>query len=278
MKTEFREMLDKLDYKKCLAVALLVLLAVISFFVIADKTSQPDTFAGTAESIDAKVETVLKLTATSSLASVGVSAIPGDTATPIADKLADFTEYFLLILCVLYSEKYLLSIIGLGVFKIVIPLACLAGIITVVKGNEFTKKLAVKAVLIGLAIFIVIPASVGVSDLVYDRYQNSIDSAIESAEELSDETSAFTDNSADADVVSSILSKISESVDSLTEKASSVLYRFVESLAVMLVTACVIPLLVLLFFLWLVKLITGREITVPLLMPHGKHRSSHTSE
>lgn len=267
-------MLDNINYKKCLAIAVLVLLAVVSFFLIADKVSQPDTFAGTSQSIDSKVETVLKLTATSSLASVGVSAIPGDTATPIADKLADFTEYFLLILCILYSEKYLLSIIGIGVFKVIIPLACLAGIFTVVKGSEFAKKLAVKAVLVGLSIFIVIPAGVGVSDIVYSRYRDSIDTAIESAEKLSDETSAFTENSEDADVVSSILTKISESVDSLTEKASSVLYRFAESLAVMIVTACVIPLLVLIFFLWLVKLITGREIAVP-IFPSKKKSADH---
>ena len=39
----------------------------------------------------------------------------------------------------------------------------------------------------------------------------------------------------------------------LTEKAAGILNRFVETLAVMIVTSCVIPLLVLLFFFWIIN-------------------------
>lgn len=38
--------------------------------------------------------------------------------------------------------------------------------------------------------------------------------------------------------------------------------RFMETLAIMLVTCCVIPILVLLFFLWLAKAIFGTAISV----------------
>ena len=41
------------------------------------------------------------------------------------------------------------------------------------------------------------------------------------------------------------------------------LNRFIEAIAVMLVTSCVIPILVLLFFVWLVKLVLGVNITLP---------------
>ena len=110
--------------RRVLAAALLVLLAVTSFLFVAERAAAPETHAGTVASIDEKVDTVMKLTATATLASVGISAIPDDTATPIAEKLTDFTEYFLLILCVLYVEKYLLRVIGIGAFKVLIPLAC----------------------------------------------------------------------------------------------------------------------------------------------------------
>ena len=110
--------------KKLLIAALLILLAVVSCLFLADKAMAPATHNKTIASIDDKTVTVLKLTATSTVASAAISAIPGDTATPIAEKLADFTEYFLLILCVLYSEKYLLTIMGAGTFRILIPLAC----------------------------------------------------------------------------------------------------------------------------------------------------------
>ena len=53
-------------------------------------------------SIDRKITTTLELAGASSAASLAVSAIPGDTATPVAEKLADFGSGFLLVLCVLY--------------------------------------------------------------------------------------------------------------------------------------------------------------------------------
>ena len=78
--------------RRILALSLLILLAVVSFVFIADKASAPETHRPTVASIDEKVDTVMKLTATATLASVGISAIPDDTATPIAEKLTDFTE------------------------------------------------------------------------------------------------------------------------------------------------------------------------------------------
>ncbi len=110
------------NLKKALIAALLVLLAVVSFLFIADKASSVETHAGTLSALEDRTETVLKLSAASALASAGISAISGDTATPIAEKLSDFTEYFLLILCVLYTEKYLVTILGTAAFKILIPL------------------------------------------------------------------------------------------------------------------------------------------------------------
>ena len=45
------------------------------------------------------------------------------------------------------------------------------------------------------------------------------------------------------------VNKLSETTETLTNKASNILNRFVETLAVMIVTSCIIPLAVLLFFL-----------------------------
>ena len=96
---------------------LLIVLAVVSFYPLAKRAEAPETHQETVQAIDDKIETVLKLAATSTVASAGISAIPGDTATPIAEKLADFSEYFLLILSVLYAEKYLLTVSGAGAMR-----------------------------------------------------------------------------------------------------------------------------------------------------------------
>ena len=243
--------------KKILFTLLLVLLAVFSFLFLGDRAAAPETHAATVAVIDSKTEDVLKLTASASLASIGVSAIPGDTATPIAGKLADFSEYFLLILCVLYSEKYLLTIIGFGTFKILVPIACLLTILGLFYNPRLLRRIAAKLAIIGLALYFVIPLSLKVSDMIYDAYRLSIDSTISAAEELSEETADLADAADDKNVINAILNRLSETADSLTDKAANILNRFVETLAVMIVTSCVIPILVLLFFFWVIKQLTG---------------------
>lgn len=250
------------NLKKILIGSLLLLAALVSFLLLAGKATAPDSYAGTVASIDEKVETVLKLTATSTVASAGISAIPGDTATPIATKLADFTEYFLLILCVLYSEKYLLTVIGAATFKILIPCACLLFGISLIWNPRVMQRLGLKIGLFGLAIFLAIPLSIQVSDMIYDVYRESIDQTITEAEVFSEETSELAE-AEDSGLIASILSKLSETASSLSNRAAEIMNHFVESLAVMIVTSCVIPLLVLLFFLWLIKMLTGIDISVP---------------
>ena len=76
-------------------------------------------------SIDRKITTTLELAGASSAASLAVSAIPGDTATPVAEKLADFGSGFLLVLCVLYFEKMMFGVIGYILCILIIPGALL---------------------------------------------------------------------------------------------------------------------------------------------------------
>ena len=251
--------------------ALLVLLGVISALFVADWAGSAATYASTTAVIDEKTEDVLKLTASASLASFGASAIPGDTATPIAATLADFSEYFLLILTVLYAEKYLLSLIGLGVFRVLIPASCLLGILAL---NFWRQgwRLAVKLFLTGLLLFALIPSSFSVSNLIYGAYRESIDGTISAAETLSDETAPLADATEDKGTVQAILDRLSETTASLTDKAVDAVNRFVETLAVMIVTSCVIPLLVLLFFLWVIRQLTGVDLSAALPRPRRVRR------
>ena len=259
--------MNEQQLKKLLLAVLLLLLAVFSFLFLADRASAQTTHAGTLAVIDEKTEDVLKLTASASLASFGVSAIPGDTATPIASKLADFSEYFLLILCVLYSEKYLIGIIGAGVFRVLIPCACALCIVSLWRHPRLFRRLAFKLAAVGLALYLIIPVSFKVSDMIYGAYRQSIDTTISAAETLSDETAPLADAAGDKGLIESILDRISETATSLTDKAVDTVNRFVETLAVMIVTSCVIPLLVLLFFLWVIKQLTGIDFASALPSP-----------
>ena len=247
--------------RRSLIAAVLVLLALVSALLIAGWASAPETHAETAASIDRKVDTVMKLTASSALASAGISTLPGDAATPIADKLADFTEYFMLILCVLYAEKYLTGIIGAGLFKILIPCACALLIVGLFWKPQLMRRLALKLAVLGLLIYTVIPMSIRVSDLIYDSFRSSIDYTISSTEDFTLKTDELAEAEGDSGLISSILGRISETAGSLTAKAADILNRYVETLAVLIVTTCIIPILVLLFFLWLIKQLSGIDFS-----------------
>lgn len=262
-------MKDNAVLKKVFICVLLLLAAVISLLYVGDWAMKIDTHSHTINSIDEKVDMVMKLTAASTVASAGISAIPGDTATPIAEKLADFTQYFLLIMCVLYAEKYSVTIIGLATFKILIPLACVFMGISLFSESSLWRRLSVKFAVFGLAIFLIIPASVRVSDMIYTTFDESINNTINSAEQIADDTIELTDAGENTGLVQSILNGISETASSLTEKAANTLNRFVETLAVMIVTSCVIPILVIVFFVWMAKIITGVNFIPDLVTPGG---------
>ena len=251
--------------KPLLYCLILLLVAVLSFTFIADRLSSPETYTGLLASIDDKIDTVMGLTAASTVASAVVSAIPDDTATPIADKLADFAEYFLVVLCVLYSEKYLLTVTGAAAFRIVIPLACILAIISIVKvkrGN--LRSIAAKLAIIGVTLYLLTPVSIEVSDSIYSVYRTSIDSTIAAAGDISGQKDIITESdgseSAEENEHGSVFGAIANTVVNLTDKAADILRNFVEALAVLIVTSCVIPLLALLFFLWLIKTLTGIDI------------------
>ena len=262
-------MKDNAVLKKVFICVLLLLAVVISLLYLGDWAMKIETHSHTINSIDDKVDMVMKLTAASTVASAGISAIPGDTATPIAEKLADFTQYFLLIMCVLYAEKYSVTIIGLATFKILLPLACVFMGISLFSENALWRRLSVKFAVFGLAIFLIIPASIRVSDMIYTTFDDSINNTINTAEQIADDTIELTDAGDNSGLVQSILNGISETASSLTEKAANTLNRFVETLAVMIVTSCVIPILVVIFFVWVAKIITGVNFIPDLMSPGG---------
>ena len=107
----------KMNAKKVMAVIVLLVVMILSMTVVSKVASDPENHKKTIESLDEKKEDVLKLTATSAAASTALAAIPGDATTPVANKLADLTSYFLIILMVVFLEKYLVTLTGYAAFS-----------------------------------------------------------------------------------------------------------------------------------------------------------------
>ena len=76
-------------WKPWLMVVVLAVAALVSFYKVADYAASPETHRQTIEALEEKKATVMKLTGAATGVSVAITMIPGDAATPIAEKLAD---------------------------------------------------------------------------------------------------------------------------------------------------------------------------------------------
>ena len=297
-------MKNNFEYKKCIIAVILLLVAILSITVVGKYTSAPENHQKTIASLDEKKQTVMELTAASTVTSALITLLPGDTATPIAEKMADVSGYLLVVLCAIYLEKYLVTITGYVAFTYLIPIACGLWILNLIFANATVRKLAAKLAVFGLAISLGVPASVKISDLIGDTYQAQIEATIEDAKNTQnilenssvvDDTNATEttgigttgtatqntqekDNSTTGSVtnifdwakdaisnaqesVSNVVDNVVVSSEDLVQKVENSLNHFIEAVAVMIITSCVIPMLVLLLFFWMVKIVLDVDLS-----------------
>lgn len=291
--------------QKCITAAVLLLVAILSITVVGKYVSAPENHQKTIASLDEKKQTVMELTAASTVTSALITLLPGDTATPIAEKMADVSGYLLVVLCAIYLEKYLVTITGYVAFTYLIPIACGLWILNLAFENATVRKLAAKLAVFGLAISLVVPASVKISDLIGDTYQAQIEATIEDAKNTQsilensgvvDDTNAtettgtteasetvtgnvqekennnsgsvsnIFDWAKDAisgakDSVANVVENVTISTEDLVQKVENSLNHFIEAVAVMIITSCVIPMLVLLLFFWMVKIVLDVDLS-----------------
>ena len=243
--------------KRTVKAVILIIVALVSIFVLSRFATSTEFHAKSIVALDEKRTTVMELTAASTAASAAITLIPGDAVTPIAEKLADLSSNFLLVICAIWLEKYLLTITGYATFVVLIPLACVLGAINAFLQNDKWRELIRKLVVLGLAIVLVVPVSVKVSDMIEATYQSSIETTIDSAREAADGAED------EEGGLSGLLSKIKDGVSGAVTGLENVLNRFIEALAVMIITSCVIPIFVLLFFIWIIKMVTSVDIKLP---------------
>lgn len=244
------------DKKKIIWAAICVLMALVSMFGLSKAMSSPKRYSSTIASLDEKKETVTGLSAGAAATSAAITVLPGDALTPIADQLADLTGYFLAILCVIYLEKYLLTILGYFIFLVLVPIFFLllgaGSFVDVKKYFNITKRILI----IGLTIWAAIPIGEKVSGLIHETYKESIEETINN---VSQEIEIQEDEDGG---LTAIISKITDGVTNTAEKFKNTLSDFVEAIAVMIVTDCLIPIVVLAFCLWIIKYISGMPIDI----------------
>ncbi len=242
--------------KNIIILIVCIAIALISFFAVAPIMSDPATFSKTIESLDAKKTTVAELTAASTAASAAITLLPNDVGTPIAEKLVDLSGYFVLIFSAIYLEKFLTTVAGYITFRYIIPVALLGLGINGFFGNEAVKRFALRLIAFGLIIVLLVPASVGVSTLIEKTHEYSIQQTIDEANSASDEINENNDNE-DTNALEQFFNKVKGGVSGQLKKFETILSNFIDAVAVLIVTTCVIPILVLLLFVMLLRQFFG---------------------
>ena len=264
-----------------IVVVVLALAIVLSCTFVGQKLTDPATYAHTIEVLDRNRTTVLGLSAASAAASAAVSTLPDDMCSSIAEQLSEFTSWFMVILGFIYLEKYLLTILGAAACYVLFPVGCGAFLIDCFFPKNSLKTFGARLVILGLVLTLVIPGSVWISDQIHAVYSESIEITVESANAVSDNLFGETDveetegKTTVIDKAKELLSNMTGSAAKVIEQFKNVLNRFIEAIAVMIVTTCLIPVLVILFFVWVVKTLFNIPIVVPTQLMKPK-RIKHT--
>lgn len=245
------------DYKTILKWILPILICLSSFCMVAKKTSTPKFHEQSIQYLDEKRNTVMTLAASSAAISTAITILPGDTGTPIANGLADLSSKFLLVLGAIYLEKYALTLTCMVTFKYIIPIICLAWLANNVIKWDWLRIVCIKIGIMAVAMCLIVPCSVKLSKTIEATYETSIQETIDHANNIQKKIKKDKENK-------NFFEKAAEAFSSTAQKYTKMfnqsLNNFMEATAIMIVTSCVIPILVILFFLWFIQTISGMTI------------------
>ncbi|SER81740.1 hypothetical protein [Lachnobacterium bovis] len=273
---------------------ILLIIGILSFTVIGNYASSAENHSESIKTLDEKKKVVMNLTASSTLLSVALTALPGDTATPIAEKLADLSGYFLFIMTSIYLEKFLLTVLGFAAFKVILPIACIIGIFATFFPNQIRLRyISIKLGLFALTIASVIPLSLTISNKIEETQKINIEQSIESANKTANKikkssandtsskknTKNSSDNMLDKakNFISNAKDKAADLGNSLSvsyEKTKTVLNSFIDIIALFIVTTCIIPILTLATLIWLTNLFFNLKINHNSLVPSNLIKKS----
>jgi len=256
--------------RRIAAVVLLVLAAASIVFAL--KADVMEINGPVIKVLDEQQTNVEKMTAATAVIATALAAVPGDVTTPVANKLIDLSGYLVFVLCAVFLEKYLILIIWYLSLAILIPLSLIMLAVCISSGRaDVLRKLAVKFLVFAMAIGIAIPASVGVSCLMEKTSDYlSVEQRVDSIETSSKADAAVSGTTESKSFFGKIKSALSSGTDTLTsgaqkwiEKGETAFNNMVEAIALMIITSCVLPILTLLFFIWLLKSLFSINIALP---------------
>lgn len=264
-----REKLSKgqISKEKCVKVLLAVFLMFFSFTVLSCKVPETKFVQESVEYLEESQNTVMKFSGTTIATSLAISALPDDFASPLAGTISDLNTYFIFLFAVIFVEK-LIVLEGVKLaLKWIIPAACILYVISLFFTKEVFQKFAVKLLILGLSIIMVIPISTHVTESVCADYLDYVEETINEtdagASKINDVMNSGDKDTTFFEKISNAFKTAIQSVSDLLTYFKNVIKKCMNSVAIMIVTTFVVPMLILLLFRWLLKELFSLHLPIP---------------
>lgn len=250
-------MLSEEKAKFALRIIIPVLIAVLSIFVFSAVIPKTGFIDGSLESLENSKLTVMEFTGATLVTSLAISALPDDFATPIADTLADMNNYFVFILIAIFLER-LIVVEGIKVaFIFLIPLACAFYILYACKKWDFAKKGTYKSLILAIALILIVPCTTHITNIVGSDYMDYVDETIDNANAGADKINGIMESGGKDETFFEKLSNAFQTamtgMSDLLDYFNETVKRCYNSIAILIVTTFVMPILTMFLFRWLLK-------------------------
>ena len=260
-------------------ILVLVLIGALSFYFLNTSIPESEFVRDSIESVENSKDTVMRFSAATLSASVAITLLPDDVATPLAENLADMNIYFVAILVILAFENILI-VHGFKLAAIGLPIACAIYALSIILKRDALKSLAVRLSILVLAMALVVPCSTHVTNYVAADLTQYVEATIASTEDGADKVNEAMDVGEDE---KTIFEKLSESFKTAINDVSDLMLNFqnsirkcMNSIAILLMTNCLMPILNFFFLKWVLKETFNIAIPTPRL--RRRHHSGSDSD
>ena len=253
--------------EKLAKILFMIFLMVLSFSVLTRIIPESKFVQETIQHLEESQNTIMKFSGTTIATSLSLSALPNDFASPLASTVSDLNTYFIFIFAVLFVEK-LVVIEGIKIALVwMIPAACVLGILAIVFEKEMFKNFAKKLLILGISVIMVVPMSTHFTETVCADYLTYVDETIEEADagagKINEIMAEGNEEATFFDKLSDAFKTAISDVNDLLAYFKNVVKKFVNSVAVMIVTTFVLPMLVMLLFRWLLTELFALHLPAP---------------
>lgn len=255
---------------------------VFSITVLAGKIPETSYVQESLDSLEENQSTIMQLSGATLATSLAISALPDDFASPLAETIADLNTYFIFMFAVIFVEK-LIVVEGTKISLVyIIPIACALYMLFIITSKGVFKNFAIKLLILGFSVVMVIPFSTHFTETVCRDYLAYVDETIVETEaganKINEVMSSDEEDSSLFDKLSDAFKTTIQGVSDLMTYFNNVIKKCINSVAIMLVTTFVLPLLILMLFRWLLNELFAIHLPTPNVhnrLPHETQKDSN---